>query len=244
MKSRSIKRRFDLPAFIIGLASVCVSMVAPSTISGQAALRENNTALVDYTVATVNEQLITYSDVVWQLALQPNTPIEPARSEDLQRGLSLLIVQRLILQEANKLPNLHGDDKEVEAELSELVRHFSSQTEFRQRMIRVGLNSERLREIVHDRVDIEKYLDFRFRSFVVVRPKEIESYYTETYLGRFRARSPGAIVPWLEQMRTEIEKTLTEEKIEASMAAFLEEVRQKAEIVILRQFSGQSEGRR
>jgi len=231
-----IDKAFSIRTFIVGVLSVCFSLLAAPSSAGQAASRESNTVVVDYMVATVNEQLITYSDVVWQMALQPNTPIEPIKVDDLKRALSLLIDQRLILQEADKLPHLHGDDKEVEAELSELVRHFSSQDEFRQRMIRVGLNSERLREIVHERVDIDKYLDFRFRSFVVVTPKEIENYYNETYLRHFRARAPGAIVPRLEQARAEIEKTLTEEKIEASMAGFLDEVRQRAEIVILRQF--------
>lgn len=219
------------------LGSICLTLLVTSTITGQAASREGRTVVVDYMLATVNEKLITYSDVVWQLALQPNTSIELIKSEDLRRVLSLLIDQRLILQEANKLPTLHGDDKEVEAELSELLRHFPSQDEFRRRMIRVGLTSERLREILHERVDIEKYLDFRFRSFVLVTPKEIENYYQETYLPRFRARAPGAIVPRLEQARTEIEKTLTEEKIESSIVAFLDEMRQRAAIVILKEFN-------
>lgn len=194
-------------------------------------------AVVDYMVATVNGELITYSDLVWQLALQPNTPIEPARAEDLNRALELLIDQRLIFQEAQKLPHIHAEDKDVEAALSELARHFSSQEELRQRMTRLGLTSDRLREIVHERVDIEKYLDFRFRSFVVVTLKEIEDYYREVYVPRFRSRSPGTIVPQLEKVRAEIEQTLTETKIESSMQAFLDDTRQRAEIVILRPIS-------
>lgn len=103
-------------------------------------------------------------------------------------------------------------------------------------MTRVGLTSERLREIMHERVDIEQYLDFRFRSFVVVTEKEIESYYRLTYVRRFRERTPGTIVPRLQEARAEIEKILTEEKIEISMQGFLEEARQRAAIVILREF--------
>ena len=223
--------------FIVGLVCACFVAAASSKSAAQAAARaDTKPVVVDYTLATVNEEMITYSDVVWQLALQPNTPIGPVKTEDLIQALSLLIDQRLILQEAQKLPHIHAEDKDIEAALSELARHFSSQDELRQRMTRVGLTSERLREIVHERVDIEKYLDFRFRSFVVITAKEVENYYSETYVRRFRARAPGAIAPRLEQARAEIEKTLTEEKIGVSMERFLDDVRQRAEIVVLREF--------
>ena len=52
-------------------------------------------------VATVNAgvrtDLITYSDLMWQLALQPNTQLDNPTSADLNRALRLLIDQRLIL---------------------------------------------------------------------------------------------------------------------------------------------------
>ena len=44
--------------------------------------------------------LITYSDLLWQMALQPNTLAGQSPSADLQRALRLIIAQRLILQEA------------------------------------------------------------------------------------------------------------------------------------------------
>ena len=214
---------------------VCVVLIAASS-SYAGHLQQRPAVPTDYMVATVNGEMISYSDVVWQLALQPGTSIDPVRTEDLKRALDLLIDQQLILQEARKLPQIHGEDKEVEAALAQLVRQFRSQDELRRRMTRVGLTSDKLREIVHDRVDIEKYLDFRFRAFTVVSPKEIEYHYREVYVPSFRARSPGAIVPLLEQARAKIEQTLTEEKIESSMNDFVEEKRQLAEITILRGF--------
>ena len=60
--------------------------------------------VVDKMVATVNAgaqtELITYSDLIWQLALQPNTQLDNPSSQELNRALRLLIDQRLILQEA------------------------------------------------------------------------------------------------------------------------------------------------
>jgi hypothetical protein len=80
---------------------------------------------------------------------------------------------------------------------------------------------------------MEKYLDFRFRNFVVISPQEIADYYRDAFVARFRARNPGRIVPPLEQVRAEIEKTLMEAKIESDTDAFLDMLRDRAEIVTL-----------
>ena len=50
--------------------------------------------------------LITYSDLVWQLALEPDTPFSARPSSaQLNRALRLVQDQLLILQEARKLPS-------------------------------------------------------------------------------------------------------------------------------------------
>ena len=193
--------------------------------------------VVDKMVATVNAgvktDLITYSDLLWQLALEPRTVLDNPTSEDLNRALRLVIDQRLILQEAEKLPSIVPTQKEISDARQELARNFSSGPEFQQRLQRVGLTSEKLDEIIEQRLKMEKYLDFRFRNFVVISQKEIADYYRDTYVPRFQARSPGRIVPALEQSRDEIERTLVEAKIESDTDAFLDAARERAEIVML-----------
>src|SRR5262245_50788326 len=193
--------------------------------------------VVDKMVATVNAgvktDLITYSDLLWQLALQPNTPLDNPTSPDLNRALRLLIDQRLILQEAEKIPTIVPTQKEVSDARDELARNFPSQIEFQQRLQRVGLTSEKLDEIIDQRLKMEKYLDFRFRNFVVISQTEIADYYRDVYVPRYQARAPGRIVPTQEQAREEIERTLIEAKIESDTDAFLDLARERAEIVML-----------
>jgi ATP-dependent Clp protease ATP-binding subunit ClpA len=196
--------------------------------------------VVDKMVATVNggvrPDLITYSDLLWQMALEPETPLSPPRSDDLNRALHLVEDQRLILQEAKKLPTIAPTDAEVKAALADLVKLFPP-NEFERRLRAVGFSSiedERLREIVRQRVEIEKYLDFRFRSFTVVTQEEVANYYRDVYVPRFRQRNPGVLVPKLDdKVRAELERTLTESKIESETDAFLDNARERAEIVIL-----------
>lgn len=198
--------------------------------------------VVDKMIATVNAGivpecrqicLITYSDLLWQLALQPNTPLDNPTSADLNHALSLLIDQRLILQEAEKLPSIAPTSEEIKNARDELVKAFPSPAEFQQRLQRVGLTAEKLDEILDQRLRIEKYLDFRFRNFVVVTQKEVADYYKDTYVPRLKTRAPGQIVPTLEEARAEIERTLTEAKIESDTDAFLDNARERAEIVML-----------
>ena len=211
------------------LTVLVLLLVSPSICSAQ--------QVVDKMVATVNAgvrtDLITYSDLLWQLALQPNTVLDNPTSEDLNRALRLLIDQRLILQEAEKLPTIVPTQKEINDARDELARNFASPLEFQQRLRRVGLTSEKLNEIIEQRLKMEKYLDFRFRNFVVISQKEIADYYNQVYVPRFKARFPGRIVPTQEQARDEIEKTLMEAKIESDTDAFLDRARERAEIVML-----------
>jgi len=223
------QRSFALLSVLSVGVFATVLFTAPREVAGQ--------RVVDKMVATVNAgvktELITYSDLLWQLALQPNTPLDNPSSTDLNHALRLLIDQRLILQEAEKLPSIAPTSKEISDARDALARQFSSQTEFQQRLLRVGLNSEKLDEIIEQRLKMEKYLDFRFRSFVVISQTEIADYYRDVFVPRLRSRAPGQIVPTLEEARAQIEKTLTEAKIESDTDAFLDTARERAEIVML-----------
>ncbi|HEY9284452.1 MAG TPA: hypothetical protein VIP46_13430 [Pyrinomonadaceae bacterium] len=190
--------------------------------------------VVDRMVATINgRELITYTDLLWQLALQPDTPLENPRPEDLRRALDLLVDQRLIAQEAGRLPAIAAKEEDVKARIAELVKRFPTQEGFQRRTARVGLTAEQLYEIVRQRVEIERYLDFRFRSFVVVTQKEVEDYYRDVFVPRWRRQQPGRIVPTIAEAAKSVEAELREAKIESDTDAFLEDARARAEIVFL-----------
>lgn len=218
------------------LASLSLHAFSAKFVYQETQTQQQATAgkVIDYMVATVNGSLITYSDLLWQLTLQPNTVLDNPRRENLQRALELLIEQRLVFQDAEKLPHIHATDQEIELAVTELIHLFPSPAEFQQRMVRTGLTAERLREIVGERVEIEKYLDFRFRSFTVVTLKEIDDYYRDSFVPQFRQRSPGAVVPKIETVRSQIEKQLIERRVGTDLQKYIDDTRERAEIVILR----------
>ena len=242
MRSAEHRRRTEVEGRGRGVLFRCVILVPLLCVvfCAMTTATARGQEITDRMVATVNggvrTDLITYSDLLWQLALQPGTPLANPRSEDLNAALQSLINQRLILQEAEKLPAIAPSDEDVRAAISELVKLFPSSAEFVERLRKVGfasIDDEQFKEIIRRRLAIENYLNFRFRSFTVVTPEEEASFYTKVYVPRFKNRNPGAIVPTLEQVRAQINRRLTESKIESETDAFLDAAHESAEIVIL-----------
>lgn len=230
-----MKKKFlRVGKFVLGLV-----LVLPFFFSSAA--EANAQEIVDRTIATVDDnvgqlELITYSDLLWQLALQPNVSITPPSSEDLNRALQLLINQRLIALEAERLPRSEPTEAEIDAKIKEVLANFPSTAEFEKRLRQVGFDSvkdDNFVRMMAQRVKIEKYLDFRFRSFVVITPEAEAVYYRDTYVPDFRRRYPGVIVPTLDEKRVEINQILTEEKIAQDIEAFLDESKRRSEIVLL-----------
>lgn len=201
----------------------------------------NAQTVVDKTVATIGDgvgvqELITYSDLLWQLSLQPDVPLAPPTSEDLNRALQLLINQRLFALEAKRLPGAEITEDEIQNKIKEILSNFPSTIEFERRLRLVGFDSvrdENFLEIIRQRVAIDKYLDFRFRSFIVITQEDEMKYYRDVFTPDFRKRNPGLLLPPFDEVRVQINQSLTEEKVAGEIEKFLDEAKRRAEIVVL-----------
>jgi hypothetical protein len=196
--------------------------------------------VVDKTVVTVSDgvktELITYSDLLWQLALRPGISLTPPSSENLNIALQVIINQRLIALEAERLPRAAPTETEVKAEIERVLALFSSTAEFENRLRMVGfdsINDENFQQMMRQRVAIEKYIDFRFRSFAVITPEDQAKYYRETFVPEFRRKNPGLIMPSLDEKREEIGTILVEEKVATDIERFLDDSKRRAEIIVL-----------
>lgn len=234
-------RRFLSSAHCLLPTAFCFLLTAfcllPTSVRAQTVADKMVASVTNGSRATPD--VITYSDLVWQLALEPDHPlVEKPGSKDLNHALRLLEDQLLILQEARKLPIADTDkarqgfDDAVKKKRDELALAFGSAGRLQERMARVGLTSDQLDAILRDRVTVETYLDFRFRAFVLISEKEIIDQYNQEYS---RLRNSGRIVPTLEQARSRIEHELTEAKIASEIDAFVDSLRDQpgTEIVII-----------
>jgi hypothetical protein len=197
--------------------------------------------IVDRIVATVNygfseTLIITYSDVLWQIALSPSLPLKEPSSEDFNRVLQLLIDQKLLFLEAKKIPRDAPTEAEIKSEIERIIQQFPSALEFEKRLRSVGFESIKdpnFQKLIEQRITIEKYLTFRFRSFVIIKPEEEKKYYDEVFVPEFKRQNPNLILPSFEAVKQRINQILVESKVERNIEEFLEEARNRAEIQIL-----------
>lgn len=217
-----------------------LTILAVAVLFGASSAPVSAQVIVDKSVATVSDgvrsELITYSDLLWQLALQPNTPIDPPSSEDLNRALQVVINQRLFALEAERIPREPPTTAEVDKTIKDLLALFPSTAEFERRLRLVGFDSVRdpdFIRIIEERVKIENYLAFRFRAFIVITPEDEAKYYRDIYAPEFRRKYPGLVLPGLEEKRSEINQLLTENKVASNIETFLDEAKRRVQIVIL-----------
>lgn len=192
-------------------------------------------------VATVSDglstELITYSDLRWQLALQPGVVLNPIRSEDLNRALEVLVNERIFALEAVRIPRATPSKPEIDAEIKRVLDEFPSTAEFERRLRAVGFESvqdENFQKLMAKRVAIEKFVDFRFRSFIVNTPEEQTRYYNDVWAPNFRKKYQGLLMPTLEEKREEVDGRLTESKVLANIEAFLDDTKRRVQVVVLK----------
>ena len=132
---------------------------------------------VDRIVAVVNDEVITEADVTSQVtALLQDQEAQPPAGQG-PAGMHLvmlrrLIEQRLILQEA-KRAGISVEPGEVADRLETLRGRFASEEEFRRSLVDSGLSEERLKEQIRDQLLVERLINTKIRSAIVVSPQEV-----------------------------------------------------------------------
>ena len=190
---------------------------------------------IDQILTLVNDDVITRIDLLWSIAIDPQapSPVGPVGSDLLSRKLDVMIDERLISQEAARLPTTDITQDEIEKRRTDLIKSFKSEAQFRERAGSVGLTPQKIDELLRQRILIERYVDFRFRSFVVVTETEIKRFYDETLVPQVRAA--GQVPPPIEDPKTHdaIIAILKQEKINAELDKWLTSARQRADVVQL-----------
>lgn len=219
------------------LPGMLLCAVAPRT--ARVSAQNSGARIVDEIVATINGDPVLWSDILWQVALAPEGEPKHLDAETKDRVLQAIIDTRLLHQEAEKLPTISVSDAEVDRALASLVSAFPSEESFRARAQSAGLTPDIIRDILRHRIEVEKYTDFRFRSFVVVRDDEVKGYYERELLPAMKQRGEARS---LEESRAGIIALLTTAKVAQEMETWLADARARSDIVMVRR-AGTNEDR-
>ena len=201
----------------------------------------NAQVVVDRTIATVSDgvrtELITRSDLMWHLALEPGMPIDPPGEPALRHALQHEIELRIYSLEAARLPRPAPTGPEIADKVRDILSKGKiSRVEFERRLKAVGFSSigdANFERIMERRVEIENYLKFRFESFVVVTAEDEAVYYRDVWVPDFKRKNPAVAVPSLEEARALVNEGVVQQRVAANMETFIEEAKRRVQIVII-----------
>ncbi|MCS6804041.1 MAG: SurA N-terminal domain-containing protein [Acidobacteriota bacterium] len=224
--------------FAIGMSMIICMMLVGHASTGQDGTHQSamrhppSVILVDRLVALVNGEPITESDLLWLMALDPQQPEGTFTNRAKRLRLEQAIDQQLLYQEAQKLPAIDVRPEDISRFIAELVRQFPSESVFRRRLEAVGLDGPALQQRVRQQLIILQFIEFRFRSFVLVSDAEIQTYY-QSRVARLLQERGETPPPLDEKLRSVIEQTIVEDKVQSDLNDWFEEARLRAEIVRL-----------
>ncbi len=206
-------------------------------ISPSATLSEE---LIDRLMAVVDHQIITLGDVQQELDLQDLDPelsgslaATAGEKSRLRREMVLqhLIEQTLIHQQVELFPGIEVSDKEVDAQLSQMQRQFTGPGTWEEALAARRVSVEMVRKRIRWQLEVMKFIDYRFRQFVVVDSSEVENYYNNQFLPDLRKRGVQEQPP-LDSVSDKIREILVEEKLNVQVEEWLGSLRAAASIEI------------
>ena len=197
-------------------------------------VRPSHAEVVDQVAAVVNDRVITLSDLQWSfINSRDRLPDDPAeKRKALDARLDQLIEQEFVAQEVEKETLVVVREEEVEGQFRKLEARYCGRQRLEAEASRSGFSAEQLRVLIRRQLSVVKFIDFRFRPFIIVLPDEIATYYRDTLTPQLKNQGVSELPP-VDQVREQIEKLLTEQKVDEELRKWISATRKRARIVIL-----------
>ena len=174
--------------------------------------------IIDRILAVAGGHIITLSDLLQERKVQ--SILGDEQIEDDGVLLKQIIEQHLIENQIAEYPGTEATDAEVDVELAKTPD-------------RGGVSRDALREAVRRRIRISKYFQLRFRQFIRPTDDDVQKYYENVFVPEARDRGMNP-VPALEQVVDAVRSNITEEQLNREMNVWLETIRRRTDIEILK----------
>ena len=192
--------------------------------------------VLDRVVAIVNNTPIFQSD--WEFALRCEALLDGRSPESLNASEQRAVFDRLVDQEL-----LHEQmrgymittvtDEEVYARMKEVRQQIEggkSDKAWQELLKQADLGEEELKARLRTQLEVLRFLDSRFRPTTRVDFRAIQAYYREQFLPEVR-RQGGHDIP-LSEVAPKIREILTQQRMNDQVNAWLQSLREQADIRI------------
>ncbi|MEW5977574.1 MAG: hypothetical protein AB1898_17410 [Acidobacteriota bacterium] len=194
--------------------------------------------IIDRIVATVNQQIITLSDVEREMVFQeigiaPATEASPAAADKAgtARITHYLIQQLLMRQQIEQFPGLDISSQDIVRQKDQIRQRFESDQKWGEFLKQGHINEPDVERRIEWQLQVLRFLDYRFRQFVVIEPKEVEAFYQERLSQELKQPTPDTKPP-LSEVEPLIRDFLIEEKLDQQVEEWLKNLRETATIEV------------
>jgi peptidyl-prolyl cis-trans isomerase SurA len=196
-------------------------------------------AVVDRVVAVVNNRAILWSDVTSEqrfAVLDPKITGHITPQSALQRLISRTLVQQQIRQE--DIDAALPSDEEVRDRLHQVrtdlpacaAMNCATDAGWQKFLTAHGLTAKQVEDYLRRRLEILRFIEFRFRQGIRISPQDTEAYYRDKLLPQY---SQGAAIPPLSEVAPRIEEILLEEQVNTYFTAWLDNLRKQGDVEVL-----------
>ncbi len=200
-----------------------LALAAPAALAGSG-------ELVDRVVAVVDDDPILLSDVRRAVALGMAEGQPEEDAHELERHvLDGLIDQRLRLHEVERYDFGPLPSAEIDLQVESIRSRFSDPAAFERQLLRLGLDEERLRQLVARQLRVLIYVEQRLAPRVFVGSEDVRAYYEGGLATELAER--GLEPPPLAEVSGQIHDLLMEVGLNEEITAWTRQLRLGAEIL-------------
>jgi hypothetical protein len=190
---------------------------------------------IDRLLAAVNGKVITDGDLRLARNLNAVSALgKRGMTRTFNEELNRLVELELLRQELENFAAAPPEESRVVARMDELRNAYAEIGGLDTLLARIGLQEAELRAYVTLQTAVDRFVDYRFRPFIVISPEQKQIFYQQRLLPQLK-RSPGAQIPTLEEVSGKIEEILTEEKVNEELNRWLVEIRRYSRVEFFRE---------
>ncbi|HZQ50681.1 MAG TPA: hypothetical protein VFB14_00700 [Bryobacteraceae bacterium] len=187
--------------------------------------------VIDRLAITVGRQVITELQLDEELrvtALLNQKPVD--RSISARRAAANRLIEQLLVRREMELSRYPlPEPKDVDTYLQKVEEQLGGPSQFEQLLSRYDLSEDTLKAHLALQLITLRFVEYRFKPEAVVSEADISAYY-QRELSVWSTQHTG-LPPALSQVKESIRQTLTEERTDQALDAWLNEARRQARIV-------------
>jgi len=189
--------------------------------------------IVDRIAVSVGNQAITTSDLDREIRVTAflNRSQPDFNSAARHATADRMVEQRLILRELDNSRYPIPPASEIDPILEKFKKdNFLSEEDYFRALASAGIADQQVRDELLWQRRLLLFIDVRFRPSAQVSEQDIEDYFYKTVEPAAEAAHPGQPVT-LDEYRDRIQEKLTGDQVDKQMTAWLQNARQRSEVV-------------